>query len=277
MFMLGLIIGLLICLAIYIKFFKKIKLRNFVFIDGTLGSGKSFLTIGLGIKQYKSNLFRVKVVNVLRRIFKKPLHELPLLYSNIKLRNIPYVPLTRDLLQRKNYRFAYKSVVILDDISLIADQMAWRDKEVNERLNEFIKLFRHQTRGGYIITNSQSVADLHYSFKYSMSDYLYIHHRTSIFRLFSILSLEERVYSADNSSVTTKSEDIEESLKIFCLSNKYFKYYDTYCYSIFTDMLPVYKNHKFYQKKDNLKQESIISFKEFVYLMENFKKEGEQK
>lgn len=275
MFWFGLLLVYVIGLIIYFIYFKRIKLRNFCFIDGTLGSGKTFLTIGLGIKQYKANVRQVKFRNFFKRLLKKELDEIPLLYSTLKLRGIPYVLLTKDLIYRQNFRFAYKSVVIIDDVSLMADQMTYKDKEFNERMSEFIKLFRHQTKGGYLITNSQSVADLHYSLKYAMSDYIYIHSRTSVLRLFSIMRLEERIYSADNSSVQIKDEDIEKDLKVLCLMNKYFKYYDTYCYSVFTDMLPVYNEIDYHEKKQDLKNDILISFKEYNYLYDNLRKYNE--
>lgn len=85
---------------------------------------------------------------------------MPILYSNIHLRYVPYTYVTTDLLCRKEFRFAYKSILLLDEFSLIANQMMHKLKgmeEVNERMNEFFKLYRHETRGGYMIINSQCI------------------------------------------------------------------------------------------------------------------------
>lgn len=274
MFILGFILISVVWLYFYLKYFKLIKLRNFSFCDGTLGSGKSFFSVYCAVKQYEKNCRIVMLQNFFRKILKKELLEKPLLYSNIKLKNIPFVLLDKNLLYRQNYRFAYKSVCLIDEMSLMADQMTYKDKELNERLSQFVKLFRHQTKGGYLIVNSQSVCDLHYTMKYSMSDYIYIHSRKSILRLFSILRLEERIYNADGTATQVNENDIEKKLKIVIIPNRYYKYYDTYCYSIFTDTLPIKNDVLLFDKKDSLKADELISFKEYLYLYENFEKEN---
>lgn len=266
------IILVLLVLYIYFKFFKRIKLRNIVFIDGTLGSGKTALTINLAIRQYKHNLRITKIKNKI--CFWKEPQELPKLYSNIKLKKIEYTPLTKELITRQNYRFAYKSVVIWDEISLSISQMDFNDKILNERLTEFFKLFRHETKGGYLICNSQAINDIHYSLRYILTDYIYIYRKTpKIVPLINIFWLEERTYCADNSSITTKDTDIEESLKMYVTGKRYFKKYDTYCHSIFTDKLPIYQKNIYLEKDKSLKSDFLLSYKEILFIYENYTEE----
>lgn len=204
--------------------------------------------------------------------------EEPLLYSNIKLRNIPFVVVTKDLLCRDNFRFAKSSVLLLDEFSLVADQMMYKDSELNERLSEFFKLFRHEVgKDSLIVINSQSTSDLHYSLKYVLSDFFYIHSKRK-FPFFNFLRVEEVSYSADKgvSLVTTNDGDVENNVKYLAVCTKYFKRYDSYCYSIFTDLLPVYKKVVKYDKDDSLKADMLVSFKDLDVLYRNMKKDKEE-
>lgn len=266
---------LILLLVVYLKYFKVPKMKNVIFVDGSLGTGKSALTVCLAIRMYKRQVrhhkFRLFMSHI--PLLKKWQNdEMPLLYSNIKLRNIDYVPLTKDLLVRKNVRYAYKSVVILDEFSLIADQNMYGKKfeEVTERMSEFFKLFRHQTKGGYMFINSQSTSDLNFTLKSVLSDYFYIHSKSSRFVPFiQVLKVQECRYSRDNSSLQVNIDDVEDNLKIMVMLKKWFKYYDTYCHSIFTDMLPVYSDVRRNLKGDSLKTENLVTYKDLTYLYEN--------
>ena len=270
-----LIVLILFCLGAYIyyKYFKIPKMKNVVFIDGSLGTGKSALTVCLAIRMYKRHLRHYKFRKFIYKLFKiKKENEEPILYSNIHLRNIKYTYLTNDLILRKNYRFAYKSIVILDEFSLVADQNMYGKKyeEICERMNEFFKLFRHETKGGYLFINSQSTSDLNYTLKSVLSDYFYIHHKSNRFvPLVCVLKVQECRYSRDNSSLNVNIEDVEENLKCLVMLKKWFKYYDTYCHSIYTDFLPVYVNDDFRNKNNSLKSGKLVSYKDLTYLYEN--------
>lgn len=258
-------------LFVWFKFFKIPKLRNLVFIDGTLGAGKSFYSVSLAVRLYKRAYRRWRIQKAigslakrlrLKRLGKLAETEEPMLYSNIPLRRVKHVPLTLDLMTRKT-RFAYKSVVFIDELSMLVDQFDYKDREISEALREFVKLFRHETKGGYIVLNSQSTSDLHYSFKSSLSDYLYIHHKTRL-PFFSILSVQEMAYSADKDAhavVNAENSDIEENLKIVLVPNKYFKYFDTYCYSILSDGLNIEDTYIVLDKKASAKAPKVLSFK----------------
>lgn len=279
------VIGLVVLgLFLYFKFFKLIKLKSILFVDGSLGSGKSFLSVAIAVRVYKRNKRRYYVKRFFLRVLEpffpklkgkwKTLEE-PILYSSILLRHIGFVKITRDLLFRKNYRFAYGSVVLLDEFSLIADQMTFKDRELNERLSLFFKLFRHECRGNgcLLVINSQSVQDTHYSLRYVLSDYLYVHHKTR-FPFVSALKVQEMAYCGDkngNQILNVRNEDIEETCKTMLIFNKYHKYYDSVCYSVFTDMLPVYRKIEHRTKDDDLKDTVLVSFKEYQYLTENLK------
>lgn len=269
---------------LYFKFFKLYKVKNVIFVDGSLGTGKTYFSVSMAVRLYKKQLRRYKALKWLFGSLsfipwfkgKADKVEMPYLYSNIRLRNIDYVKVTADLLCRKNFRFGYRSVLLIDEFSLMADQYTYKDREVSERLSIFFKLWRHETKGGYIVINSQSTSDLHYSIKYVLSDYLYIHHKSKV-PFFTMLKVQEMAYCGDKdgSQVTNVMvDDVESNLRTMLVLNRYYKYYDTYCYSIFTDGLPVYRKIEHNYKGDSLKDTDLVSFKQWNYLKENFKDEN---
>ena len=259
----------LFVLYLYLKNAKKLKLPNVYLITGGVKTGKSYLSVRLAIKQYKKNLLIAKI----KRLFNKSV-ELPILVSNIRLLNIEHTPFTIDVLERK-VRLPYKSVVLIDETSLLADSMLYKDKAINEKLTIFVKLFGHYTRGGTLIFNTQSLLDNHFAFKRGLSMYLWIHSKTKL-PFITMMKVREMIYSSDSDSATinTSTEDIEESTKTLICSNKYYKYYDCYCYSIFTDDLDVYRKDIIYKKRKDLKTCDLVSLQNWESL-EKIRKEKE--
>lgn len=283
------VIVIVLLLVLYFKFFKIPKLKNILFVDGSLGTGKSFYSVSLAVRLFKRNLRHYKVQRFLLSKLsffipnlknKVETLEEPLLYTNMNLSKIDFVLINRDLLFRQNYRFAKNSVLLLDEFSLVADSQLIYKQELNERLLTFFKLFRHEVGSkSFMIINSQSTSDIHYSLKNVLSDYFYIHSRVKL-PFFSILRVQEQAYTNDKNGqniVSVSNGDIENNLKLLLVSNKYFKMYDSCCYSIFTDNLPVYKELSYYKDNKHLKTDVLISFRDFKYLYDNLNKHKEKK
>ena len=247
---------------------KKLKLPNVYLITGGVKTVKSFLSVALAIKQYKKNYRMALIKRVFQKLFNLELSEIPMLYSNMKLRNIKYNLFTVDMLERR-VRIPYKSVVLIDEASLLADSMSYKNDDINERLMLFVKLFGHYSKGGTMIINTQSLHDMHFSFKRGISTYLWIHSKTKL-PFITKMKVQEMMFSDDtNKSVNVNiTGDIEESTKDLFILNKYYKYYDCFCYSIFTDSKPIYVNYenKVLTRHDSLKTPSIVSVREFKSL-----------
>lgn len=275
------IAGLAVLLIwLYFHFFKIPKIKNLTFVDGGLGAGKTFYSVQLAVRLYKREIRRYKIRKVLLKPFakcqdKKRLWgrlghayrhlEEPVLYSNIPLKYVKHAKLTIDILRREK-RVAARSVVLIDDISLVADQMMYKDKKLAKELSIFFKLWRHESHGGYIVANSQTTSDLIWGFKYALSDYLYIHHGTN-FPFVRVLKLQEMAYSADkdgSSIVNNRNEDIEETMKMVFCWKKYFKYYDSYCYSILTDGLEVYDKQTYLEYWQTAKTADLLTLDDFT-------------
>lgn len=269
---------LLIILAIVLIFLicrvRKIpKLGNMVLVTGGIKTGKSTLSVHLALRTYKKQVRKWKIKKFFIRLFKKlkfkkfknrELPEKPLLYSNIPLKTA-YVPLTKKLLLREE-RFAYGSVCYVCESSLVADSQSCKGKtgeEINEDMLLLNKLFAHETKGGYIFYDTQSIYDNHYAVKRCLSTYLYIHHTVKVFPFFILAWVREMKFSEDSTVVNTFDDDVEEKLKLILIPKKVWKKFDCYCYSSLTDNLEL--NDKV-QYPESLKAEDIISFKDYKKL-----------
>ena len=228
---------------------------NVVLVTGGVKTGKTTMSVRLVHKLWKKNCNKVKFYNLVVRHFKKDKSkkDMPLIYSNVPLA-IPFVPLTEDLIYRRT-RFVYGSVIYFCEASLLAGSMDFKDDDLNETLPLLVKLVAHETKGGYMVFDTQSVLDLHYGIKRNVSSYFYIHHKTSI-PFFLILKVRELVFM-DNTS-NDFNEDVEETLKTMIVPKSTWKLFDCYCYSALTDHLPV--ESETVSTKD-LKARNILTFK----------------
>lgn len=254
----------------FLRKFKVCKIGSLAMVTGGVKCGKSTLSVAIVLSEYKSRVRKIKFQNFFRKIFHKPLKELPLIYSNVPLA-CPYVQLTEDLLLRKK-RFVYGSVIYCQEASLVADSQLIRDMDINQRLLLFNKLIGHETKGGCLVYDSQSTSDVHYTIKRSLSNYIYIHHLTKWVPFFLIAHVEENRYSDDNSVINVQDKDIEDKLKKVIIPKRTWKYFDCYCYSCLTDDLPVentiIKNNL---QTQDLKARKILSFRKNIGGVKNEK------
>lgn len=246
----------------FLSRFKTAKVGALALVTGGVKTGKSTLALSIALREYKSRVRSVKFRNAFRKIFNRPLIDLPLFYCNVPLA-MPYVPITTDLLLRKK-RFVFGSVIYIQEASLVADSQLIRDMEVNERLLLFNKLIAHMTHNGCLIYDTQSPNDLHYSIKRCLSNYFYIHHLVKWIPFILLAKVQECRYSDDGSTINVSTQDTESTLKTVILSKRVWKYFDSCCYSVLTDNLPVESNvvNNNLRTKD-LKCNKITSFRKY--------------
>lgn len=269
-----LILFILICVALFfirrfLKQFKIAKIGSLCLVTGGVKCGKSTLAVSIVRSEFRSRVRSIKIKNFFRKFFKKDLFELPLVYSNVPLA-MPYVPITEDLLLRKT-RFVYGSVIYIQEASLVADSQLIKNMDVNEQLLLFNKLIGHETKGGVIIYDTQSISDCHYSIKRCLSEYFYIHHLTKWIPFFLIAYVEEHRYSDDGTVISTSSEDVENNLRKVIIRKSTWKYFDCYSHSVLTDNLPIEKNIV-----ENNKNTTDLKCSEIVSFRPNFKKLGKE-
>lgn len=238
--------------------FKLPKLGQMAFIDGGVKTGKSTLAVAFLNAQYKLCIRRWKIKSFLCEILNREKPEKPLIYSNIPLK-VPYVPLTEDLILRKK-RFRFGSVIYINEASLLADSQLIKDVDLNARLLLFSKLIGHELHGGNscIILDSQTVSDVHYSFKRSLAETFYIHHLVKWIPFFLVAYIREERYRDDGTVINTYNTDVEDSLKKVIIKKSTWKLFDSCCFSSLTDNLPCVDN---IVEVDDLKAKEIVSFR----------------
>lgn len=274
------LIGILLVIAIalvlvYFLYWKKKKTLKYncvALFTGAPKTGKTALCVKECKRLYRSKLIRyylampIMFIKLNKKDFKEYCKFKPMIYSNIPLRRVRFNKFDKEMLFRQ-VRLPNKSIVLLDEASLIADSMLYKDKDINECLMLFVKLFGHYTHGGNLLINTQSISDLHFAFKRCVGSYYFIT-ETKRYPFFSIAKVRECVYSEDNTSINGFNRDIEEDMKNVFIWNGNFKNYDCYCYSIFTDNLryKVDYKQKVLTKRDSLKAVEIVTLQEFNHL-----------
>lgn len=237
------------------KNFKVPKFGALCVTTGGLKTGKSTFSLHLAYKTYKRNRRVVRIRNFFAKLLSKPLEEEPLFYSTIPV-GFPHVRLTLDLIQRKA-RFAYKSVVWIDEATLLADSQLYKDQELNAELLEFCKLFGHETKGGCLFFTSHCLTELHIAMRRASSEYFYVHSLCKWIPFFMIATVREERYSEDGTVVNNYDGDVEETMKKVLIPKSIWKKFDCYCYSVLTDHLPVEKT---LVETSNLKCDEVVSF-----------------
>lgn len=241
-------------------------------ISGGVKTGKSALSLKKAYQAYKDNVFKWRIKDIIivgfTRDWSKHTQK-PQFYANIPV-GFKHNPLTLDILLRK-VRIPNKSVVWVDEASLVADSMDFKDKEINERLMMFCKLFGHYSHGGTLVLNTQSVSDLHYSARRCFGSYQYIHKRKKL-PFFTLFLYSERslVEGEINGATTMAEKDINtEVCKWALVPNKIYKKYDCYAYSYLTDHKPWYiKTIPPIKKRANLKASNIVSVRKLKEVQE---------
>lgn len=266
-----------------LSFFKFPKISAIAIFTGAVKVGKSGVSFACAWQKYRSVHFWWFVRSFFRKIFKKQAIEEPLFYSNVPLAGVKYHDLEIDHILRKK-RFAFGSVVFIDEGSLLADCYLSKikgnvDCDLSIELLKFVKLFGHETRGGYLILNSQSMSDLSIAIRKCTNQVFYIHSTHSVRLLpISFCKIREERYSEDGNTVNSYNEDVEESLKTVLFRKKVFKMYDRFSFSSLTDNLPFdFVSH--YNRVGRCpKADHITSFrKEFAELYTDLKKNKELK
>ena len=232
---------------------------------GAVKTGKSSLAVYLAIKSYKKALRAWRFSSMFKNV------EQPLLYSNIPLA-CEYVPVTTDILLRKQ-RIVPKSVMLLDEASLVADSQLIKDNQINLNLLAFFKLFGHSSHGGTLILDTQSISDLHYSCKRTLQNYIYIY-KTRSLPFFLVMDVLEQRYSDDGTVISAQNSDITENLKHVIVPKSVWKKFDCYTYSVLTDNLPI-ANKKVVPK--TLKSTNIPSFRDWSHTIPVEEKKNDKK
>lgn len=274
------LIILIVILVIVFKRSKKFTFDSVVMINGCVGGGKTLLSVKIALNSInKAHAIWWRRKYIYSKIFKKMKNEEePLLYSNIPIKSKFYTPLDNEILLRKK-RMNYKSVLLIDESSLLATSLDYKDKDLSEELSLFLKLVRHSLRGSYrnifgtypnVIINTQSKNDNHYAFDRTLNQVLYISKSITI-PFFKIIWCRDLLLI--DSVINNFEEDIKETetMRWYMIPKKYFKKYDSFAYEFLTrdkekvEQVEEYKSIKI----NKIKRFYIPSFHSWKEINEN--------
>lgn len=243
-----------------------IKYDTIIAFTGGLGSGKSFLSVKLAIKLLKRQIRKVKwknTINFIKCKIKKTNFEplpIPQLYTNIPVfinkKQGFSIELTEEhLLLRK--KIIPRSVVFIDEIGAYASQFEYNNKNISDNFDEFIRLFRHYTLGGYLVVNDQCSENIVLTVRRRLNTVNNLFYFRVWFKL--IWTVRVRNISISEEIKTIEENDKEDNMSKMWGFMPLFKRYDTFCYSERYRTVPLIdeKNHKQYKRYQLMKVSSI--------------------
>lgn len=248
---------------IFLRNKKSLKYGDMVLFSGGIKVGKTTLSVYTLESEYASRLNwwkkKCKWITFFNnfRKNKKELPEMPLLYSTMPL-NMPYVPITKELILRQK-RYANKSIVYINEATFLASQFDYKDEFINTCLTFHNKLIGHELKGGLLIIDTQSVKDLHFAFKNCLSNYIWIHHKKNFFFFWIKMYVRELIYQDGQNDF---NGDVENDLVEIIVPKRVWKLFDCYAYSSLTDNLEVEDNVVVPETKEDLKIKSILRLKD---------------
>lgn len=253
-----LLVGVIAFYFLY-KFFAPyfVRITHIFYVSGSPGTGKDVLSskyalarYSLAVRKYRMEVFANKIKNLFRSKSKRVKFEKerPILMSSIPLligwrkvkvkgkrfkKRVPIISREIDLevlLLRK--RLPEYSVVYISDINRFINQWSYKNVNIQENVSEFISEFRHYTKGGYFIANSQASSQVAkeirntfgkvrnlLSFKKFLFFFYRIEGRT--------ITLSEDVLSVEQGDADKKNVN---STNIYGFLNPFVYRYDTYAY-----------------------------------------------
>lgn len=227
-----LILVLIVVFYIFVgrKLFNMV-LNHIILANGGVGSGKTTLVMSLSQKQYRKEVFKWYIKRIL--FFWKKVPK-PLFYCNQKV-SFPYVPLTKEIIYGDKAIVPH-SVVCWTEVSLSADSMSFKSIDL-KKFEYFIKLFRHQTLGGYLFLDTQSISDLNYIIRRSINSYVWIENCNKNFPF--VLIYRVRQFLLNDDSTINVTSDVQNESRLLIVFKKVWKTFDSYNYHGLYQNLPL--------------------------------------
>lgn len=228
-----------IAIVLLLKSYRLDTRDTVIAFSGGLGSGKTFLSVRTALRALRWSRFLWRLDKILHP-FTRRTDPRPELYSSIPIRTVTGIfrkketfsyKLTPEILLLQE-RIPPRSVVMIDEIGSFMSQFEYRAVNA-DRLDEFVRLFRHYTLGGKFICNDQCSENI----------VLYVRRRLNTvynlmrFRKVPLLPgwhcrVRNILISEEIKTVQTERHAEDEfQILLGLMPGKSRKNYDTYCYS----------------------------------------------
>lgn len=207
--------------------------------SGGLGSGKTFLSVRTALRVLRWSRFLWWLDRILHPRTRRN-DPKPELYSSIPIRTVTGVFRKRETFSHKltpqilllQEKIPPRSVVMIDEIGSFMSQFEYRAVNA-DRLDEFVRLFRHYTLGGKFICNDQCSENIVPQVRRRLNT-VYNLMRFRKVPLLPVWHCRVRniIISEEIKTVQTeKHAEDEFQILLGLMSPKRRKNYDTYCYS----------------------------------------------
>lgn len=157
-------------LLIIIKKLFKRNLPTIEVFDGSLGNGKTLICVYSACREYKRSVhlwrrtcFKIWLYGLIHKI--SPIYpDKPLFLSNIPINlskyDFAYEINDENIIKLTTHKLPVGSVVLLDEISQYQGfgKNDWKIFDV--QYDSFIRYYRQDTKGGYLICNDQSIENI---------------------------------------------------------------------------------------------------------------------
>lgn len=252
------LVGIIVLYYLW-KFFSPyfVRITHIFYVSGSPGTGKDVLCskyalarYKLAVRKYRFEAFANKIKNLFKSKVKKVKFdkEKPILMTSIPLligwrkvkvkgklfkKRIPIISKEIDLevlLLRK--RLPEYSVVYISDINRFINQWSYKNINIQENVSEFISEFRHYTKGGYFIANSQASSQVAKEVRNTFGK---VRNLLSFKRfLFFFYKIEGRTITLSEDVLSVEQGDADKkninSTNIYGFLNPFIYRYDTYAY-----------------------------------------------
>lgn len=129
-----------------------------------------------------------------------------------------------------NSRIVPRSIVYIDEIGSYCNQYEYKNPNAVGSFDEFVRLFRHYTKGGYLIVNDQCSENIVLTVRRRINTVFNLMHFRKWFWL--VYTVKCRNISVSEEIKTIEEMNTEDNMRtVFGLLIGKKKQYDTYCYS----------------------------------------------
>lgn len=234
-----LIMVAIVAIILLLKCYRLDTKDTVIAFSGGLGSGKTFLSVRTALRALRRSRFLWRVDRILHPKSRKD-DPKPELYSSIPIRTVTGIfrkkvtyshKLTPQILLLQE-KIPPRSVVMIDEIGSFMSQFEYRAVNA-DRLDEFVRLFRHYTLGGKFICNDQCSENIVLQVRRRLNT-VYNLMRFRKVPLFPVWHCRVRniLISEEIKTVQTeKHAEDEFQILLGLMPPKRRKNYDTYCYS----------------------------------------------
>lgn len=244
-----------------------IRITHIFYVSGSPGTGKDVISHKYALARYKLAVRKYKKEKFffnLRQLFKKKTNRLkylekePVFMSSIPIlikfkKGNPVIshPIDFDVLLLQK-RLPNYSVIYISDINRFINQWSYKNENVQENISEFISEYRHYTKGGYFIANSQASSQVAKEIRNTFGK---VRNLLSFKKLLWFYKIEGRTITLSEDVLAVEQGDADKknlnSSNIYGFLNPFIYRYDTYAYHGRITEMSFSKIERYYTKNTN--------------------------